>query len=125
MSKWRDALRYAFAVEKAEEFEPTEPQAAVAEKICRWVVRRRLTTAAQITLEAHRGLNYIGSQVMHFFRPAVDALTDARGYTHFAEFMEHRGSIDWLCRRINELEEEHDSKQEDRGVKERDEQDQS
>lgn len=104
MTAWRDTLRHAFAVEKAEDFDPPPEQMVVAEKICRWIVRRRLTTMAHITLEAHRGLNFIGSQAMHFFKPAVEVLTEAREYQHFAEFMEHRGSIDWLCRRMDELE---------------------
>lgn len=103
---WRDSFKHAFAVELPEQFAPTEDQRRVAERICRWLVRRRLTQAACITLEAHRGLNYFGAHALHFFRPAVAALCDTHDYQTFAEMLEHRGSIDFLIRRIEELEEE-------------------
>jgi hypothetical protein len=43
---------------------------------------------------------------MHFFGPVLSVLTRGRGHQHFASILEHRGSIDYLCRRIEELEAE-------------------
>jgi len=97
-------LKHAFAVEPPGPAEPTPPQAEVAEKLCAEIVRRHLTTPALTFLEMSRPLNFIGAQAMHFFAPLVEALTDAEGHRHFAAFLEQRGSIDYLCRRIEELE---------------------
>jgi hypothetical protein len=97
-------LKHAFAVEPPGPAEPTPPQAEVAEKLCNEVVRRHLTTPALTFLEMSRPLNFIGAQAMHFFAPLIGALTDAEGHRHFAAFLEQRGSIDYLCRRIEELE---------------------
>jgi hypothetical protein len=97
-------LKHAFAVEPPGPAKPTPPQAEVAEKLCVEVVRRHLSTPALTFLEMSRPLNFIGAQAMHFFAPLIDALTDAEGHRHFATFLEQRGSIDYLCQRIEELE---------------------
>ena len=101
-----DWLRHAFAVDKPGPAEPTPPQKEVVDKICRQIVKRHLSTPSLVFLEMSRPLNFIGSQVMHFFAPFVSAMTDSQGHRHFALFLEQRGSIDYICRRIEELEEE-------------------
>jgi hypothetical protein len=104
----RQWLRHAFAVDSADPDGPTPAQRAAAEHLCREVVRRRLTTPALMFLEASRGLNYVGAQVLHFFKPLIASLADGKAADHFAEFLERRDSIDFLCRRIEELEAEAD-----------------
>lgn len=101
--KW---LKHAFAVDPPGPAEPTPAQRDAVEKVCREVVRRHLTTPALIFLEMSRPLNYIGSQTLHFFQPMISALTDSAAPGHFAEFLEHRGSIEYICRRIEALEAE-------------------
>jgi hypothetical protein len=101
-----DWLRHAFAVEKPGPSEPTPQQKEVVDDVCRQIIKRHLTTPSLAFLEMSRPLNFIGSQVMHFFAPFVSALTDSEGHRHFALFLEHRGSIDYIYRRIEELEEE-------------------
>lgn len=98
----KDWLRHAFAVDEGP-FEPTPRQAAVADRLCREIVRRRLTTPALAFLEMSRPMNYMGAQAVHFFTPLIKALTDTDA-RHFAEFLEHRASIEYLCRRLEELE---------------------
>lgn len=105
--KW---LRHAFAVEPEGPLEPSDAQREVVERLCRSVVRRGLTAPALMFLEMSRPLSYVGSQTMHFFAPLVSAVTDAEGYRQFAAFLEHRGSIGYLCRRLEALEAEHDDK---------------
>lgn len=97
-------LKHAFAVDPPGAAEPTPEQADVIDRVCREVVRRRMVTPALMSLELCRPLNYVGSQTLHFFAPVVAALTDARGYQHFAEFLERRGSVDYLCQRLEDLE---------------------
>ena len=97
-------LKHAFAVEKAGTAEPTDEQKAAVERVCLEIVRRRLTTPALFALEMSRPLNYVGAQAMHFFAPFVGIFTDSAAHRHFAQFLENRGSVDYICRRIEALE---------------------
>ncbi|HEX6984965.1 MAG TPA: hypothetical protein VF170_06290 [Planctomycetaceae bacterium] len=101
-----DWLRRAFAVDPPGPAEPTPRQAEVVDRVCREVVHRRLTTPALLLLEMSRPLNFVTAQAIHFFDPLVRAVTDADGPREFAAFLEHRGSIDHLVRRIEEIEAE-------------------
>ncbi len=95
-------LRHAFALDEPD-FKPTDAQKEVVDKVCREIVRRGMATPALLFLEMFRPLNYIGSQVMHFFRPIVAIVLDGDGYRHMSEFLEHRQSVDHLRQRIEEL----------------------
>jgi len=95
-------LKHAFALDSPD-FEPTDAQKEVVDRVCREIVRRGMATPALIFLEMFRPLNYIGSQVMHFFRPIVAIVLDVEGYRHMSEFLEHRQSVDHLRQRIEEL----------------------
>jgi len=97
-------LSHAFAVEPPGPVRPTPDQAAVIDRICRELARRRLSTPALALLETLRPLNYLGAQALHVLAPLVGALTNERGCARFAAFLEQRGSVDYLCRRIEELE---------------------
>ena len=99
-------LKHAFAVEPDGPAEPNPEQRVLIDRVCREIVKRRLTTPALLMLEMSRPLNYVASQVLHFFGPFVSAISDAEGHKHFAQFLEHRGSIEFLCRRIEDLETE-------------------
>ncbi|HEY2251320.1 MAG TPA: hypothetical protein VGH74_09680 [Planctomycetaceae bacterium] len=96
-------LKHAFAVEPEGPVEPTETQRAVVDRLCRQVVSRGLATPALIFLESVRPLNYVSSQTLHFFAPVLSAVADAHACGELAAFLEHRGSVDYLCRRIEEL----------------------
>ena len=63
-----------------------------------------MTTPALLFIEMSRPLNYLGAQALHFFDPIVSVLVDTTGYRHFAEFLEQRGSLEHLCRRIEHFE---------------------
>jgi len=111
--KW---LKHAFAVDPPGPAEPKPEQRAAVEAVCREIVRRHLTTPALLFLEMSRPLNYIGSQTMHFFQPMVSVLTDSAGPKHFAEFLEQRGSIEYICRRIEDLEAEATKREQSAGM---------
>jgi len=98
--------KHAFAVESAAQLEPSDAERAAADRVCREIVRRHLSTPALLFLEVSRPLNYIGAQAMHFFQPIVSAVLPGEGYRVFTEFLERRGSVDYLCRRIEDLEAE-------------------
>ncbi|MCL4209520.1 MAG: hypothetical protein HRU76_11520 [Phycisphaeraceae bacterium] len=101
MKRW---FRHAFAVDKPGPAEPSDAEREVVDKVCAQIVKRHLTTPSLIFLEMSRPLNYIGSQTMHFFAPFVWAVTDPRGFETFAGFLERRGSIEYICRRIEAME---------------------
>jgi len=96
--------RHAFAVEDRRPLEPTPRQRQIADHLCREICRRRMQTPAHLFLESVRPMNYLGAQVLHFFEPFIALITDAEGYREFALFLEHRGAIDFLSRRLEEIE---------------------
>ena len=99
-------FKHAFHVEPEDTIEPTETQKKALDTICRGIIRRGLITPAVIGVEMGRPLNYIGSQTMHFFTPLISAFVPTESWTAVAEFLEHRGSVDWIQNRIEELENE-------------------
>lgn len=101
-------LKHAFAVDASLE-PPTEEELRLVDRLVREVVRRRLTTPALALLEMSRPLNYLGSQAMHFLAPLMESLFDAEGYRACARFLERRDAIEFVCRRIEELEQSCDT----------------
>jgi len=99
-------LKHAFHVESDEPIEPNETQKKALDKLCQGIIRRGLTTPAIIGVEMGRPLNFVGSQTMHFFTPLISAFVPTESWTSVAEFLEHRGSVDWIRNRIEELESE-------------------
>jgi len=106
MRKW---LSHAFHIDPPGPAEPTPPEQAPVDWVCLQIARRRLTTPGLIVLEMSRPLNWIGAQAMHFMQPGAWALLNDRrftGYKSFASFLERRGSMEYLCRRVEHFEEE-------------------
>ncbi len=109
----KSRFKHAFAVDPPGPAVPNEAQERPVEWLCRQVAKRSLTTPGLIALEMSRPLNYVGAHVMHFFEPAISALAQQAtldDYRHLAQFLEQRGSIEYICRRIEELEAEYDQK---------------
>jgi len=107
VSTLRDKLRHAFAVDEPGPTEPRPEQQAVVDRFCREVARRKMAAPGLIALEMGRPLNFIASQTMHFFGPAVWALVRQQTwdqYKQFAAFLERRGAIDYLIQRIEHFE---------------------
>ncbi len=98
--KW---LKHAFAIGSSEMAEPNEKQRALIDKLCGEIVRRRLSTPALFMLEMSRPLNYVSAQFLHFIQPFVATITDTGGYEQLTEFLEHRGSIEYVCRRLEAM----------------------
>jgi len=98
-----DWLKHAFAIEPDGPVEPNEEQKPIVDRLCQQVVARGLVAPALVFLESVRPLNYVSSQTLHFFTPLLSAIADPKACQQVAEFLEHRGSVDYLCRRIEEL----------------------
>ncbi len=104
--KW---LKHAFATVPPGPAKPDERQRALLEKLCREVVRRRLTTPVLLMLEMNRPLNYVSAQLLHYLQPIVAIIADTANYQKLTEFLEQRGSIDYVCQRLTALETEHNA----------------
>ena len=102
----KKSWKHAFYIEDQDSINPTEVQKNAIDKLCRGIIRRGLVTPAIIGVEMGRPLNYIGSQTMHFFTPLISAFVPTESWKAVAEFLEHRGSVDWIRNRIEELENE-------------------
>lgn len=96
---WREQFKHAFAIEQGA-VEPNDRQVELVDKVCKAVVRRGLIVPALMALEMSRPLNYVASQAMHFFRPIVSVILDGPSIGEFASFLEQRGSIEYLCQRL-------------------------
>ena len=99
---WRDELRNAFAVDKPGAAEPTERLVEIVDTVAKAVVRRNMTTPALMALEMGRPLNFVASQAIHFFRPIISVVLDTEAIKEFATFLEQRGSVEYLCRRLEQ-----------------------
>jgi hypothetical protein len=111
VSSWKQKVQHAFAVDPPGPAKPTPEQQEVVEGFCRWVARRHLTLPGIIVMEVIRPLNWIMAQAGHFFSPGVWAVTPEQthqGYKHFVSFLEQRGSIEYITRRIEHLEDEYE-----------------
>jgi hypothetical protein len=92
-------LKNAFAVDQGP-LEPTPEQAALVERLAREVVRRGMTVPALAFLEMSHPLNYVTAQAIHFFTPMIGAVADTKAHESLADLLEHRGSIEYICRAI-------------------------
>jgi hypothetical protein len=97
-------FRHAFALDPPGPAEPTEAERPIVDRVCLEVVRRHLTTPALFFLEMSRPLNSLAAAAIHFFTPLLSVLVTGDEHRRFAEFLDRRGSIEHLCRRIEQLE---------------------
>jgi len=99
-------FKHAFAVDAPGPAEPTDAQREVVDRLLREVVRRKMATPALMLLEMSRPLNYVTAQALHFFHPVATVVLNRAGYEQFVKFLEQRGSIDYLCRRLEQVEDD-------------------
>lgn len=99
-------LKHAFAIETESSIAPTQAQQEMIDRLCRQIVARGLTTPALVFLESVRPLNYVSSQTLQFFAPILSAVADRRACDELASFLEHRGSVEFLCKTIERFESE-------------------
>lgn len=109
MKSWPARLRHAFAVDPAGPCPPTAEQEPAVDWFCLQIAKRHLSTPGLIALEMSRPMNYLASQMLQALSPGVWAVVPQKThaqYRHFAQFLERRGSVEYLVARIEELEQE-------------------
>ena len=83
------------------EHELTDDDRKLLDELAEAVAKRRMATPAIFFLESVKPMGYIASQVMHFFRPVIQAVwTNPMTYDRIAKILERRGSIELLLRRL-------------------------
>ena len=78
----------------------------IIEKIANFIVKRRMSAPALMTIESLRPLNFIGSQILHFLAPFAEIIFNSREYQEFAILLEKEEYIKLLLKRIDELDDE-------------------
>lgn len=101
-------LKHAFAIDPPGPAEPNEDEARVLDRLARLVVRRGLTAPALFFLECSHPLNFVASSLMVALLPIVKLFFKGHDYAVLTRFLERRGSIETLCRRIEVVTAEHD-----------------
>ena len=70
------------------------------------IVRMGLAVPAVFFLESSKPLSFVGSQVLVFLEPFVQAFLTIRNYQRFARLMEDRQNFEKLIQRVEDLDEE-------------------
>jgi hypothetical protein len=78
----------------------SEPQRQAVERLARQVTRLGLSPVAILFIESSRPLNFVGSQLLHFFAPMIQAFGKFQDYQAIAELLEDRRSVDYLLEAI-------------------------
>lgn len=102
-----EQLKHAFAVDPPGPATPNDDERRIVDRLASEVVRRRLTAPAILFLESSRSLNYVASQLLVFFAPFAQVIFHAGDYRTLVAFMERRGCVEYMCSRIEALEDEH------------------
>lgn len=74
------------------------------------VVQLGMAVPAILFIEMGKPLSYIGSQTMVFFAPIATSLFPGEGYDRMSRLMEDRDNVERLMSRIEELEDEHQTR---------------
>ena len=85
---------------------PEMTDAALLDAVAGRITRMRLGVPAVFFLESSKPLSFVGSQVLIFLQPFVEAFLTIRSYQRFAHLMEDRKNLELLIQRIEALDEE-------------------
>lgn len=91
--------------------ELTPHQEEILTKIAQKVVSWKMSVPAILFLESVKPLNYVGSQMMAFFEPFVQAIVSWKDYDEVRNMMEERGTVERLLQRIEQLDSEAQEKE--------------
>ena len=107
---WREKFRHAFAVDATGPAEPTDSQRVVVEMLLGKIVERGMAQPAGIFLESWRPLGVLTGQGMQALSPFAGILLDPNAWKEVADYLDKRGAIAWMLRRMDELETQREDK---------------
>lgn len=76
------------------------------EAVAKRVVGMRLAVPAVFFLESTKPLSFLGSQLLIFLQPFVQAFLTVKSYERFSHLMEDRDNVEKLIQRMEQLDEE-------------------
>lgn len=103
----------AFAIGSAQPWTPSREEQELVDRFVNWVVRRGMTGPTLLGLEMSRPLNYVGSQSLHFLKPFLSPFCDTKSCENLAKLLENRASVEFICRRLEQVELQNRSPAED------------
>ena len=98
LDRFRQAVRHAFAIPRQQKL--TERERAFLDRLARKVVERDIASAAVFFLESVKPLNYLGSQVVVFFKPIISLAFRPEQCDQVAELLSKRGALEALAEMI-------------------------
>ncbi len=100
----RKEFKHAFSIKKSSEDEAlNEKELAVVSKLITIIHKRRLTIPATLFLESVQPINYIGSQMMVFFRPFLTYFFTTAEYDAFQGLLEKRQGIKRIIEELEKI----------------------
>ena len=96
LSGLRARVQHAFAVEPAGEPLSAE-DVALLERVAAAVVEREMAVPAVLFLESVGPMNFLGSQVLHFFMPILEVVFPQRDVERVALLLERRDTLSRLA----------------------------
>lgn len=102
MKKFWEGLRHAFAI--PEDRPLTQEEQGWLALIADRVVKRRLAAPAVLLLQSAKPVNFVGSQVLVFFKPIISMVFAPDRCDQAAELISRRQSIEALLQMIEERE---------------------
>ncbi|HHT9113868.1 MAG TPA: hypothetical protein ACFYD0_11155 [Candidatus Wunengus sp. YC65] len=100
----RQEFKHAFSTGTTKENEPlSEKELAVILKLVAVIQKRKLTLPAAMFLECAQPLNYIGSQMMVFFRPFLTFFFTPADYDIFQGILERREGIKRIIEELEKI----------------------
>ncbi|MFQ5964738.1 MAG: hypothetical protein ACE5KZ_10680 [Candidatus Scalinduaceae bacterium] len=99
IKRFVNGLKHAFAIDVAK---LENDDIVLIKRLADYVVRRKMSVPAIMFLESVRPLNFIGSQVMLFFKPILTHFFSKDEYNRISDILEKREVIDILISEIEQ-----------------------
>ncbi len=74
------------------------------DRLAEKIIERRLAAPAILFLESSKPLSFLGNQTMVFFQPIVQTIFNFKTYDDIMDLLEDRDNIEYLLKKIEELE---------------------
>ena len=93
-----------WAMKDPQRTEATAEKRETLDRLAEKVIERRLAAPAILFLESSKPLSFLGNQTMVFFQPIVQTIFNFKTYDDIMDLLEDRENIEYLLKKIEELE---------------------
>ncbi len=109
-----------WAMKDSQRTQTTPEKRETLDRLAEKIIERRLAAPAILFLESSKPLSFLGNQAMVFFQPIVQTIFNFKTYDDIMDLLEDRDNIEYLLKKIEELEaaEQRKAKEEKRRRKE-------